>query len=127
MSNNSQRDGVNARIARKIAGCEFRQFTVVAFRQILPNFAQLFFNNVKIVNQPFSRRRDGLFIANRIGQRTVCGDENTSVFFKTRKQFAKPFRLGDIFLLGGENRRKLLKSLDAEKFGANRLVITFTE
>ena len=123
MRDNHYGDGINTRITGKIAFGQFWQFTIITLRQIFADFAQLFFDNMKIINQPFGGGRNRVFILNRFGERTISGNQDFPIVFQTRQKFRKKFRLISYFLLFGKRTRKLFKPFDAEQFGADRLFI----
>ena len=63
--------------ARVIFECTFRQFgqfAVIAARQVLANFANLFFDDMKIIDEPFRGGRNDVFAPKRLGQRLVGFD-----------------------------------------------------
>ncbi|MGI8427665.1 MAG: hypothetical protein ACR2M4_13995 [Actinomycetota bacterium] len=47
---------VDPRIAFEFTFSELRQFMIVTFGKVFANLAELFFDNMKIVDQPLSRR-----------------------------------------------------------------------
>src|SRR4030095_867011 len=51
-----ERNRVDTRVAFQFTVGEFWQFVVVALGEILTNFAQLFFDDVIVVDQPFGGR-----------------------------------------------------------------------
>jgi hypothetical protein len=59
--NEGPRDPVDAGITFEVAGSQFRQFAIKAAWEVVANFAQLFLNYKKVIDQPFRRGCDGLF------------------------------------------------------------------
>src|SRR5207253_8489257 len=111
---------VNARIVFERTVGEFRQFVVVTLRQILANLAHLLFDYMKIVDQPFGGGRDDVLVADRLGERFICGDQLASIFFQAWKQQTHALRSFSDFVLGGQRRGILFQPLDAVKLFTDR-------
>ena len=115
------RDAEDARETFEVAGCEFREFAVKAGRKVVANFAELFFYNIKIIDQPFGGGDDGLLVLNRARDGAVIFQQDAAVFHDARNERAAFFASADDGLRGRQAFRVLLQPLDAEKLGANRL------
>ena len=61
----------DARIVFQMTRRELGKIAVVAWRQVLPDFTQLFFYDVKVVDEPFRSRCDRALIAYRLCDRAV--------------------------------------------------------
>ncbi len=72
-----------------MAGRKFRKFAVKAGRQVVANFAELFFDDIKIVYEPFGGRDDGLFMLNGARGGAVIFEQDASVF-RTRGIRGRP-------------------------------------
>ena len=70
----------DARIAGEGPGRELRQLTVVARRQVGANFADLLFDDVVVVEQPFGGGRDGGTGGDRFGDVAIRFEQNRFVF-----------------------------------------------
>ena len=79
------REGINPRIIFERGTGEFGQFTVITSRQVLANLADLFFDDVKIIDQPFGSGRDYMLAANGLCQRLVSAEQLAAVFFQPRQ------------------------------------------
>src|ERR1041384_1148776 len=80
------RKGVNARIILEWPYGQFRQLAVVTTRQVLANLADLLFDDVEVIYQPLSGRRDDMLAANRFGQLLISFDQLATVFLESRQQ-----------------------------------------
>ena len=95
---------------------------VVTLWQILANLTKLFFDDVKIINQPLSGRGNSAAISDRFNQSSVSGKELSAVVFKTRQELcASSFFHRLVF--DGKTVRQLLQPLDAENFCADGLFV----
>ena len=116
-------DSEDARISLQVTGGKFRQFAIKARRQVVANFAKLLFDDVEIVDQPFRRGSDGLFLLN--GAREWPGSIPAATRpFSMHARNQRPPLPGIRYdgLGSGQAFGVLLQTLDAEKFGANRLL-----
>ena len=76
---------VDARIPLEVPLRQLGQFSIIAGRQVVVDFAQLFVDDVIIVDQPFRRRRDGALLPNRPGNRTIRFEEHFAVVQHARQ------------------------------------------
>ena len=58
MSNKRDRQRVDPGIEAKLPFSKFRQLVVVAARKVFSNLSKLLFNDMEVVDQPISGRRD---------------------------------------------------------------------
>src|ERR1043165_1617558 len=94
-------DGIDARVTFKLSFRELGQFVVITPGQVFADFAQLFFDDVKVINEPFGCGRDRAFVANGVCERAIGGDQLATVLFETRQQLAPALRFCRDFVLGG--------------------------
>src|ERR1700720_3486616 len=92
---------------------------VVTGRQVVADFAQLFLDDIKIINQPFRGRCDHLFPLDRPGGGLVVPKEKPAVLKAARKQRPPSNRVQGNCLCGGETFRVLLEPLHAEQFSTD--------
>ena len=64
-------DAEYARIAFQRTVGKLGELTVKAARKVIADFANLFFDYMKIIDQPLGRGRDRTFLANRVGDRAI--------------------------------------------------------
>jgi hypothetical protein len=103
-----------------MSGGEFGQLIIIARRQIAPDLADLFFDEMKIVEQPFGGRREGAPVARGIGNDSVGLGEDFCVLRKPPRY--RPAGGGTRHDLLGRSEALCmgLKTLDAEKLRADR-------
>ena len=82
MSDERDRDGVDPRIAFEFAFGEFWEFVIVALGQVLTDLAQLFFDDVIVVDKPFRGGRDCAAFTKRFDESAICGFEFAGVVFE---------------------------------------------
>src|SRR6185369_4524033 len=97
---------------------------VVTLREVLANLAQLLFDDVVIVDEPFGGGRDGAAVANRFDECFVNSFEPTSVVFETRQKLGAAL-FGDGLVFGGECLSVLLETFDTEDLSLKRLFVIF--
>ena len=78
-----------------MAGGELRQLAVEAGRKVVANFAQLLFDDVEIIYQPFRRGRDGLLALHGARRGAVIFQQDAAVFEHARNQRAPFLGIGD--------------------------------
>ena len=83
----------DARISLERAFDEFRQLTVITGRQIVPDFANLFFRNVKIIDQPFGGGRYETLFFNDGGDDTISLKKRFVVVADPLRKRLPSFRL----------------------------------
>ena len=67
-------------------GSQLGQFSVVSDGQIVPDLAQLFFDDIKIVEQPFGGGGYGLFALNCVCRGAVVFDEYAAILLHAWNQ-----------------------------------------
>jgi hypothetical protein len=117
-----QGDAVSARKAGGRATRQTRQFAAVRGRQQTPNRADLFFDQVEIVQQPFGGRFDTAVLSVGRRHQVVRLDQHPLVVVQSRQQFvARPPRRQ---LVRRRDRLGVpLKLIDAEQFRTQRLFV----
>ena len=109
------------RIARKGAVDQFRQMSVIADRQIVFDLAQLLFDNVKVVQQPFGGGRDRLTGVQSLCTRPIGGKQGSGVVLDPADQTGHSHRAPPRHSLsGGQGQGMMLQTLDPEKIGPDR-------
>ena len=109
-----------ARIALQVARGEFRQFAVIAGRQIVLNLAKLFIHDVEVINQPLRGGRDGMLLLNRPSDGAIGFQQHPTVVDNAGDQKAAPPGFFFYSLSRGKALRVLLQPFQAEQFGTDR-------
>ncbi|MGA8060128.1 MAG: hypothetical protein WB999_17920, partial [Candidatus Binataceae bacterium] len=86
------RDAEYARIAFQWTVGKLWQLTVEAAREIVADFANLFFDYMKIVDQPLGRGRDGTFLTDCVGDGAIRVEQDPAVFPQPCRQPPSGFR-----------------------------------
>ena len=86
MRNGLQRDVVHARTPGRRAVSQARQFPAVTLRQVPLGGANLLFDQIEIIEQPFPGRRDAAALRDRLGQLAAHSDQGTLVRCQPRQQ-----------------------------------------
>ena len=111
---------VHARVAGQRPLGQLGQLAVEPGREVVADLAQLLVDDVKVVDQPFRRRRDRALLADGGGDDAVRLAEHATVVLDARQQAPPPARP----VRDGLGRRQalgvLLESLDAEELGTDR-------
>jgi hypothetical protein len=108
---------IDAGIALQVTLGQLRQFSIVAGWQVIVDLAQLFIDDVIIVDQPLCRRRNRALLMDRPGDGTVGCEQDPSIFeYPGQQRTAFPWRRRDT-LGGGKTLAVLLKTLGAEELG----------
>ena len=114
-----QRNIVDARQARRGAAAQAGQLSAVASRQMPPGSANLLFDEIEIVEQPFPRRDDAAIGRQRLGQQPASFDQDSFVVGESCQQaIGGPARRQ--LVRGGQEPPVLLHLVVAEQFGAQR-------
>src|SRR6266550_3410427 len=112
----------HARIALQVSRGKLGQLTVVTCRQIVLDFAELLIDDMEVIDQPLSRRRNLMLFLNRAGDRPIGIQQHSAVVHDPRNKRAAPAR----FFRDGLCCRKalgvLLEPFQTEQFGAYRLL-----
>jgi hypothetical protein len=113
-------DAEHTRIAVQWSVRQFWQPAIETGRKIVVDLANLFVDDMEIVQEPFCRRRDWLM-------RRTCPDngviglgEDFGVVVEPFGERAAPPQVGCDMLRRRQTLRMLLKTLDAEKFSTDR-------
>ena len=114
-------DAEYARIALEWPVGKFRQLTVEAAREVVADFANLFLDYMKVVDQPLGRGRDGAFLADCDGDGAIRFEQDPAVFPQPCRQPSSGGRPRRDRLRSSEALGMLLEALDAEQFRADRL------
>src|SRR5512145_986621 len=120
MGDESPGQPIDAWIAAQVTLSQLRQLSVEATWQVITNLAQLFVDNVVIVDQPLRPRCDRALLADCLGDCTIRFEQHPPVVENARQQRAAFPRRGRHALGGGKALTVLLKSLRAEEFSPNR-------
>ncbi len=114
------RDPEDLWISGEVSVGEFRQLIIIARRQIAPDLADLLFDEMKIVEQPFGGRREGVPVARGIGNDSVGLGEDLCVLGKPPRYRPAGGGTGHNLLGCSQALCMGLKTLDAEKLRADR-------
>ena len=106
----------DAGITRERAGDEFWELAVIARRQIGADLTDLPFHQMKIVDQPLSRRRDLPPIVDRLHDRSIGRQKDRAIVGKSGGQRQAAGRTGSYGLRDRKTFCMRLKALDAEQF-----------
>ena len=79
MRDQLQREIVDARVASRRSIQQTRESSAVTFRQVPARGANLLFDQIKIVEQPFTGRRNVAIVADRFGHQFVRLQQNLFV------------------------------------------------
>ncbi len=116
------RHAEDAGVTRERSGDEFWQLAVIARRQIGADLTDLPFHQMKIVDQPLSRRRDLAPIVDRLHDRPIGRQEDRGIVGKSGGERPAPCRTGSHGLSDRKTLCMRLKTLDAEQFLTDRLL-----
>ena len=75
---------VDARVALERSVGQLGELAIEPGRQIVSDLPQLFVHDVKVVDQPFRRRRDGALLPNGAGDDAVCLAQDAPVVLNPR-------------------------------------------
>jgi hypothetical protein len=116
-------DGVYPRLAGAFTGCQGGQGPIIAARQVPSDVRDLRCDQVKIVEEPFGRRRQKALRLDVLRERAVRAAQHPDVVLEAGKGIAgPPVRSRIDRKAGREGKRALLESLDAQELVAQRLV-----
>ena len=116
-------DAKHPRVSHEGSARELWQLPVEARRQILADVADLRFNEMVIVEQPFRGRSDGALFAHRPSDGAIGREQHGFVVAQPCAERWATYRLRCDLLCDGEAGRMLLETLDAEELCAQELVI----
>src|SRR5581483_967731 len=94
---------------------QLRQLTIEPGRQIVTNLAELFVDDVEVVDEPFRRRRDRALLTDGVGDDTVGLVEDMRVVLDARQQSPSLARASAHVLRGGQALGMLLEALNAKE------------
>src|ERR1700735_2112728 len=97
-----------------MTGSQFGQFFIKSDRQGVANFAKVFLYDGKVIDSPFGRGGDCMFLLNRLSGGTVILQQYSAVFGYTWDKRAAIVGIGCDSLSGGETLGVLFQALDAE-------------
>jgi len=120
MRNKCPGQSVDARISPEVTLRQLGEFSIIAGRQVVVDFAQLFVDDMIIVDQPFGRRCDCALLTDCLGGCTIRFEQHPAVVEHPRQQRTTLARSRRDALSRGEAFPVLLKTLAAEEFGPNR-------
>ena len=120
MRDERPRQAEDARITSEGARDEFWELAVIARRQIGADLTDLPFHQMKIVDQPLSRRRDLAPIVVRLHDRSIGRQEDRGIVGKSGGQWQAARRMGSYGLRDRKTLRMRLEALDAEQFLTDR-------
>ncbi len=115
------RDPEHARISFQRTLGELGELTVESARQVVANFANLLFDDVKIIDQPFRRRRDRTLLADRARDTPIGLEQHASVVAHPRRHRPAAPRAVRDALRDRQRLAMLFQSFDAEQFRSDRL------
>ena len=95
------------------------QASIVTGWKVVMNFAQLFVDNVVIVDEPFRRRRDGALLTHRPGNGAIRFKQHAAIVDHARQERTPLARSLRHTLRQCEGFGVLLETLGAEQFGPN--------
>jgi hypothetical protein len=121
MGNKRPREAEHARVSGERTIGELGQLPVETARQIVSKLANLVFDDVKVVHQPFRRRCDRSLFTDRTRDGAVGGEKDATVAPQPPRQSAAPAALDRVSLCFSETLGVLFEALEAEELGANRL------
>jgi hypothetical protein len=119
MRNEGPGNAEDARIACQRPVGELGKLAVEAGRKIVLDLADLFVDDVKIVDQPFRRRRDRTVLVGRLRQRAIGTEQDLAIVAQPGGERVPGSRSWRDPLCGREGLRVLFEALDAEEFGAD--------
>ena len=102
MSNEGPCDAKHPRISSERSVGQLRQLSIVAWRQIVSNFADLLFDEVIIVEQPLGGRRHRVPLAGRASDGAICFEENRLVVLQPHREGSAGKRARGNLLGSGE-------------------------
>ena len=101
MSDQRQRDGVDSRIAGKLAAGELWKLFVVTLGQIASDLAELFLDDMKVVYQPLGGGRYRAVASNRVGEYSINGKQLAAVILQPRQKTTAATWIGGHLVLSG--------------------------
>src|SRR5271165_5182895 len=122
VGNKRPRHAEDAGITSERAGDEFWELAIIARRQIGADLPDLPFHQMKIVDQPLSRRGDLAPIVDRLHDRPIGRQEDRGIVGKSDGERPAPCRTRSYGLSDRKTLRMRLKALDAEQFLTDRLL-----
>ena len=116
MSQNLERDGVDAGLPRVLARSQRRQLMKEGARQVAADVGDLGRDEVEIVEEPFSGRRHELAGSDVVRQGAIGVAQNAGVVLEPGEDVARSASARIDREAGGERQGTLFESFDAEKF-----------
>src|SRR5882762_3017762 len=122
MGDNGPGKAIYPRITAQVALREFRQLAVIARGKVFPDIAQLVFDDVEIVEQPFSGGRYRATLARSVADQSVRLVQNTAIFSYPWSQRAFVRGILRDRLCCCQALRVLLEPFGAKQFRPDRLL-----
>jgi hypothetical protein len=101
---------------------QLRQLAIEAGREVGADLANLFLDDVKVVDQPLGRRGDGAFLTDRLADGAVGGEQHAPVVAQALRERPAGCRSFRHTLRRRQGLGMLLEALDAEQLRTDRLV-----
>ncbi len=89
---------------------------------MIANVAQLFVDDVKIIDQPFGCRRNRALQTDCLRDFAIGRQQHATILFHPGSEFTSPGGSLSNALFGSERFRVMLDTLDTENFSAYRLL-----
>ena len=116
------RDPEDARIPFQRAIGKLGQLPIETSRQVIANFANLLFDDMKVIDQPLGGRRDRAFLADCACDAAIRREQYSSVVAHARRHRPSAAGVGRDALRNRQRLAMLFQALDAEQFRTDRLV-----
>ena len=81
-------NAINAGIARQHTFGQLGQFPIITFGQVDVDIADLLFDHMKIIQEPFRRRRDGMLLMYRLGNVFIGIEQHPAILAHPRDQIS---------------------------------------
>lgn len=122
VSYESPGDSEYARKSFEVSRFQFRKLFIKASRKVIANFANLFVDNVEVVDEPLGCRSDCMFLLDFLGERAVALEEHSAILKYARREAASAPGIVGYFLSSCEALRVFFQSFNTEKFSAYRFL-----
>ncbi len=123
MRDECPRDAEHARISGERAVREFWQLAVVSWGEITPNFANLLFDKMIVVDQPLRGWCDRAALVDGLDDPAICIPQGIRIAGQAACEPMATLQARSYWLRNRKTSRVLLEALDTEKLFANRLAI----
>lgn len=119
VSDEGPRHAQYSRIFRERPAGELRQLPIIAGRQVGPDFADLLFNEMIIVDQPFRRRCNRVPSVDRLSNVAMRIEQYGGIVSESAGQGMAPDRFRNYCLRSRETPSERLEAPSAEELFAN--------